>query len=84
MLRQLGSFRAETPSAPVEDEQVWSAVRALPKRQAQVVALHYALDLSVAEVAATLGCAEGTVKAHLSRARAALAVELDLPDGDES
>jgi len=54
----------------------WSEVRRLPKRQAQVTALFYALDLSVIEVATTLGCAEGTVKVHLSRARAELATRL--------
>jgi RNA polymerase sigma-70 factor (ECF subfamily) len=37
------------------------------------MALHYALDLPVADVAEVLGCAEGTVKVHLHRARAALA-----------
>jgi RNA polymerase sigma-70 factor (ECF subfamily) len=57
-------------------EQFWSEVRRLPRRQAQVTALHYALDLPVSEVAATLGCAEGTVKVHLSRARSELAVRL--------
>ena len=46
------------------------------ERQAQATALFYALDLSVIEVAATLGCAEGTVKVHLSRARAELAARL--------
>jgi DNA-directed RNA polymerase specialized sigma24 family protein len=40
----------------------------LPKRQAQVTALFHALDRSVIEVATTIGCAEGTVKLHLSRA----------------
>ncbi len=63
------------PLAP-EHEQFWADLRSLPRRQAQSAALFYALDLSVAEVAATLGCAEGTVKAHLSRARAALADRL--------
>jgi RNA polymerase sigma factor (sigma-70 family) len=57
-------------------EQFWAEVRRLPRRQAQVTALFYALDLPVSEVAATLGCAEGTVKVHLSRARSELAVRL--------
>ena len=54
----------------------WAEVRRLPRRQAQVVAMHYVEDLSVADVAVTLGCAEGTVKQHLSRARTALAARL--------
>jgi len=56
--------------------QFWAEVRRLPHRQAQVTALFYALDLPVAEVADALGCAEGTVKVHLSRARAQLATRL--------
>jgi RNA polymerase sigma-70 factor (ECF subfamily) len=74
--KALGRLRArpEPPAGTTSgDEAFWSLVRRLPARQAQVVCLHYALDLGIAEVAATLGCAEGTVKAHLSRARAALA-----------
>ena len=68
------------PSVVVElapsADAFWAEVRRLPRRQAQVVALHYLEDLSVADVAATLGCAEGTVKQHLSRARVALAAAL--------
>jgi RNA polymerase sigma-70 factor (ECF subfamily) len=59
-----------------EGDRFWSEVRRLPKRQAQVTALFYALDLPVREVATTLGCAEGTVKMHLSRARSELAARL--------
>ena len=56
-------------------------MRALPRRQAQVVALFYVDDRSVADIALVLECAEGTVKAHLHKARGALAVALD-PDPD--
>ena len=59
-----------------DGDRFWSEVRRLPKRQAQVTALFYALDLPVSEVAHTLGCADGTVKVHLSRARAELATRL--------
>lgn len=57
----------------VGGEQFWAEVRRLPRRQAQAAALFYALDLPVSEVAVALGCAEGTVKVHRSRARAQLA-----------
>jgi len=63
--------------AVADDDAFWRTVRELPARQAQVVALHYALDLPLSEVASTLDCAEGTVKAHLFRARAALAQRLE-------
>jgi RNA polymerase sigma factor (sigma-70 family) len=66
------------PGEPLADdhEAFWGEVRQLSRRQAQVVALHYIYDLGVPEIATTLGCAEGTVKMHLSRGRAALAVRL--------
>jgi RNA polymerase sigma-70 factor (ECF subfamily) len=56
--------------------EFWHAVRALPRRQAEVVVLYYVDDLSTARIAETLRCAEGTVRAHLHRARQALAVAL--------
>jgi RNA polymerase sigma-70 factor, ECF subfamily len=50
----------------------------MPTRQ--VVVLHYVCDLSVAQVAGTLGIAEGTVKSRLSRAREALSATLRSDD----
>jgi RNA polymerase sigma-70 factor, ECF subfamily len=61
---------------PDQDAEIWRAVRALPRRQAQVIALRYVADASVAEIAQTLGMAEGTVKAQLHRGRQALAARL--------
>jgi RNA polymerase sigma factor (sigma-70 family) len=76
------------PHRPVvmtdEDETFWAAVRSLPRRQAQVVALFYLYDLAVADIAQTLELSEGSVKTHLSRARATLAERLTVPAGDES
>ena len=59
-----------------DSERYWAEVRRLPRRQAQAIVLYYALDLPVADIASTLGCAEGTVKVHLSRARATLAARM--------
>ncbi|WP_240771289.1 sigma-70 family RNA polymerase sigma factor [Nocardioides sp. GY 10113] len=59
-----------------------AALRRLPAGQREALALHYLADLPVVEVAATLGVAEGTVKARLSRGRAALGALLDGTDGD--
>ena len=56
---------------------MWAHVRRLPKRQAQSIALFYVYDLGIAEIAATLGCSVGSVKVHLTRARATLAARLD-------
>lgn len=55
----------------------WSAVRELPPRPRSVVALHYAGDLSLVEVAAVLGIPEGTVRSDLSRARSFVMRALD-------
>jgi RNA polymerase sigma-70 factor (ECF subfamily) len=55
----------------------WEAVRRLPARHQQVVALYYAADLPVDEVAAILTVPPGTVRSDLTRARAALAELLE-------
>lgn len=68
---------------PPADDELWIAVRALPDRQAQAVALHYLEDLPVAEIAEILKCTEGTVKTHLHRGRTALARALGLRDVDD-
>jgi RNA polymerase sigma-70 factor, ECF subfamily len=78
---RLAGRREPLPAMPQPDEQLWAEVRRLPRRQGQCVALHYLLDCSVEETARTLGCAEGTVKAHLFHARATLASRLGVPDG---
>lgn len=43
------------------------ALRALPRRQRQVVALRFLLDLSEEDTATALALAVGTVKSHASR-----------------
>jgi RNA polymerase sigma-70 factor (ECF subfamily) len=65
---------------PEPDDDFWALVRQLPPRQAAAVALHYLEDRPVTEVAAILGCAEGTAKAHLHKGRAALARLLQNPE----
>ncbi|BEL06764.1 SigE family RNA polymerase sigma factor [Actinoplanes sichuanensis] len=64
-----------------------AALRQLARPTREAVVLHHLADLSVAEVAATLGVPVGTVKARLTRGRAALAAFLSddqpvsLPEG---
>jgi len=60
-----------TPDAD-RREAVLDAMRALPDRQREVLALRYYLDLSEADIAATLGISRGAVKSHASRGAAAL------------
>jgi len=57
------------------------ALAALPPAQREALILVAALDMSVAEAAEIAGVAEGTIKARVSRARAALAVRLAPAEG---
>jgi len=59
------------------------ALKALPKRQREVVVLRYFGDLSEREIADELGLAPGSVKSHASRGLAALRARLadGTPDG---
>ena len=69
----------ETPEpAPVEEsgaeerQVLQAALRRVPRRQRSVLVLRFFYDLSVDEVAATLGCSAGTVKSQTSRGLTAL------------
>jgi RNA polymerase sigma factor (sigma-70 family) len=76
-LLRLAPLRGEPPAALSEEAgEFWHAVRRLPKRQAQAVALHYLEEATVAEIAEVMGCTESTVKVHLHRGRLALAERL--------
>ena len=68
----------EEPSdGDTEDSVVLlQALRRLPAGQREVIALHHLADLTVEQVARTLGLPTGTVKARLSRGRAALSALL--------
>ena len=56
---------------------VRTALECLAPRQRAAVVLRYLADLSIAEVADAMGCAEGTVKSTLHSALARMRVELD-------
>lgn len=69
--------------SPAPDEHtvaLVAALRQLPEAQRHTLVLHHLADLPVAAVALELGVAEGTVKARLSRGRAALAALLSDTD----
>ncbi|WP_232828138.1 RNA polymerase sigma factor [Kribbella monticola] len=72
---------AEGVAARVDSEQQIHAVRAalgrLPAHERETIELVYWAELPLAEAAAVLGVAEGTVKARLSRARRRLPALLD-------
>lgn len=80
--RALVRLSAERQPAPHDEGvsvSVWEAVRGLPRRQAQVIALSYVAGYDRREIADTLGISEESVKTHLERARKRL--EHELGDG---
>ena len=66
---------AATAGEPV-DRAIMAALRRLPARQREVIALRVFLDLDTAQTAKVLGIAPGTVTAHLARAVATLRTNL--------
>ena len=69
-----------TAGPSVEALAFWAAVRTLPERPRSVVTLYYAGDHPVAEISRILDVPEGTVRSDPTRARAALARELEVGD----
>ena len=73
-------------SAPKSPEQLFSQdqiigiiekeLEKLPPRQREAFIMRYWLDMDVAETAATMGCTDGSVKTHCSRATHTLAKAL--------
>ena len=60
-----------------EQQRVIMAVRALPRRQRECVALRHLFGHSTSETAEVLGIGEGSVKTHLHRGMAALEIALE-------
>ena len=66
-----------SPADRLEQSQVMAAieeaVQGLPERQREAFMLRYWEELDVSETAKVMGCSEGSVKTHCSRATHALA-----------
>ena len=82
--RFTGGSPVAFPAPEPETDRFWGTVRSLPRRQAQVVALHYLEDRPVAEIAEILGVAEGAVKTALFKARRNLEARLGTSEGGRS
>ena len=69
------------PSRAHDSREAWTRISAslrnLPRRQREAFSLRVLEELDVADTAQVMGCSEGSVKTHLSRARAALQVQLE-------
>jgi RNA polymerase sigma-70 factor (ECF subfamily) len=75
-----GSNVEEAPAQYLERSQVLEIIeqelKRLPERQRQAFILRYWEEFDVAETARAMGCSEGSVKTHCSRAAHALAAAL--------
>ncbi|MGB4811888.1 MAG: RNA polymerase sigma factor [Methylophilaceae bacterium] len=71
---------SDEPSVQLERNQtikiIENALEKLPARQREAFVLRYWEEMDVAETAAMMGCSDGSVKTHCSRAVRALAVAL--------
>jgi RNA polymerase sigma-70 factor (ECF subfamily) len=72
--------REESPQGQLERSQVIEIIEKelskLPPRQREAFVMRYWEELNVAETATAMGCSEGSVKTHCSRAAHALAIAL--------
>jgi RNA polymerase sigma-70 factor (ECF subfamily) len=81
---RLVEHRAAYDDLPADRVALLAALRRLPLAQREAIALHHLADLPVQEVAEATGVSMGTVKARLSRGRAALMVLLGEPIPERS
>jgi RNA polymerase sigma-70 factor, ECF subfamily len=80
-LESADNEHAEDPEEQLERSQtiaiIEESLKKLPTRQREAFVLRYWEDMDVAETAEAMGCSEGSVKTHCSRAVHALASMLE-------
>ena len=64
------------PANPASNPELLAELGKLPRRQRAVLVLRYYEGLSDTEIAEALGCTPGTVRGYVSRALAALRVQI--------
>ena len=74
------SFTPSTPDGQLQQAQIIKVIedeiKSLPARQREAFLMRYWEDMDVAETALAMGCSEGSVKTHCSRATHTLAAAL--------
>ena len=74
------SYSPSTPDGQYQQNQVLAIIeqeiKSLPARQREAFIMRYWEDMDVAETANAMGCSEGSVKTHCSRATHTLAAAL--------
>jgi len=82
LLVESGSKVPDAPHARLEQSQVLAIIEKeierLPPRQREAFLMRYWEDMDIAETAAAMGCSEGSVKTHCSRATHTLAAALKI------
>lgn len=63
-------------AAHAECDAMFRRLAALPRRQRAAVVLRFYAGMADREIAAEMGCREGTVRGHISRALTALRIEM--------
>ena len=80
MAFEASGLTPDSPDGQLEQSQVLCAIeqeiKLLPPRQREAFLMRYWEDMDVAETASAMGCSEGSVKTHCSRATHALAAAL--------
>ncbi len=74
------SYTPNTPHGQLQQAQtleiIEKEIKSLPARQREAFIMRYWEDMDVAETASAMGCSEGSVKTHCSRATHTLAAAL--------
>ncbi|SDP27065.1 RNA polymerase sigma-70 factor, sigma-E family [Nakamurella panacisegetis] len=83
--RHIDAVGDRLPDTPVDpwldgpDEELWQRLQALPARPRAALIMRFYQDLTDSEIAESLNCRTGTVRAHISRGLAALRIDGEPP-----
>ena len=72
LIRQYPQEELTDAIEPAEDSGIWSAVKALPARQRDIIELVFCRELTIEQASAVMGVTTGTGRVHYDRAKKAL------------